>query len=127
MGKTKKPKLMSIDDVSLQTRQNGKVGPILPVFQHAVCHPASLVTSSSAKVESDWGSAGDKVNIDLTISTDHMTYQSVERNKNQVYTTYLAIRDKNTRKTRVVEVNPVVMKPKVTYPTSKNPLLLQKE
>ena len=56
-----------------------------------------------------------------------MTYtNSVQDNfADKFYTTFIAIRNKTTGKTRLVEANEIVLKPEVTYPKSKNPVLLQ--
>ena len=49
-----------------------------------------------------------------------MTYTSlpIEETKDKFYTTFIAIRNKITGKTRLVEANEVVLKPEVVYPKS---------
>ena len=66
-------------------------------------------------------------NIELRLSTESMTYTSIpmEQTRDQFYTTFIAIRNKVTGKTRLVEANEVVLKPEVVYPKSTNPVLLQ--
>ena len=56
-----------------------------------------------------------------------MTYTSlpIEETRDKFYTTFIAIRNKVTGKTRLVEANEVVLKPEVVYPKSTNPILLQ--
>ena len=55
-----------------------------------------------------------------------MKYRSVQgRSGEKYYTTFLAIRNKKTGKTRLTEVNETVLAPVVEYPQSHNPVLLQ--
>ena len=104
------------------------MGPILPSFQHAPCNPAALEESTrSVELSVDWaGPGGGTPNIDLRLTTDHMSYRSIpmEETKDQFYTTFIAIRNKHTGKTRLIEANEVVLKPEVEYPKSTNPVLL---
>jgi len=119
----KKSNLMHIDDVTNQTRQSGKLGPIMPVFQHAPFDPESLIANTTSSLTTVW--EADKPKLDLSINSSNMTYTYVEGEGNPFYTTYVALRNKKTGKTRLIEANQVVMKPKVNYPPTKNPLLLQ--
>jgi len=113
---------MTIDDVTNQSKQSGKLGPIMPVFQHAPCNPEMLVENTTTSLRTSWDS--EKPTLNLTMDSKNMTYESVEGGDNPHYKTYLALRDKKTGKTRLIEANPIVMKPKVTYPETKNPMLL---
>ena len=57
---------------------------------------------------------------DLKLSTDHMTYKnlSLSQTEDPFYTTFVAIRNKTTGKTRLIEANEVVLVPEVTHPRS---------
>jgi len=123
MGKRR----MIIEDVTYQNKSIGKIGPILPSFQHAPCNPDSLVTScQGVEISVDW-SGGPKPAIDVKLSTESMTYKNVvaDNNADKFYTTFVAIRNKETGKTRLIEANEIVLKPDVEYPKSTNPVLLQ--
>jgi len=115
-----------IEDVTIQNKGVGKVGPILPSFQHAPCDPTSLMESTKAcKVTADWPGQTDP-GLVVQVSTDHMTYTSINTSTtNKYYNTFVALRDKNTGKTRLIQANETVLSPKITYPATKNPLLLQ--
>ena len=55
-----------------------------------------------------------------------MKYRSVLDSRGQkYYNTFLAIRNKKTGKTRLTEVNEIVLAPVIEYPKSNNPVLLQ--
>ena len=55
MGKRR----MIIEDVTMQSKEIGKVGPILPSFQHAPCNPESLeANTKSVDLSVDWTQAG---------------------------------------------------------------------
>jgi len=115
-----------IDDVTVQNKGSGKIGPILPSFQHAPFDPVALQTSTnSCKITADWQSQTDP-GLLVQVSTDHMTYtNSNTSSTNKYYNTFIALRDKATGKTRLIQANEVVLSPKVNYPATKNPLLLQ--
>ena len=66
--------------------------------------------------------------MDLELQTDAMKYRNVKPSgepRPKYFTTFLAIRDKNTGKTRLVEANETVLAPVIEYPKSTNPILLQ--
>ena len=57
MGKKKRS--LIIEEVSLASKEQRKVGPILPSFQHGVCDPAGLVSiTRGCSVSADWPEAG---------------------------------------------------------------------
>ena len=50
---------MIIEDVTMQNKEIGKVGPILPSFQHAPCNSESLeANTKSVDLSVDWTQAG---------------------------------------------------------------------
>ena len=58
--------------------------------------------------------------------TETIKYRSVQDKRGEKYfTTFLAIRNKKTGKTRLTEVNETVLAPVVEYPQSQNPVLQQ--
>ena len=129
MGK----KRMIVEDVSYQTKGIGKVGPILPSFLHAACNAHSLVKETkNVDVEVDW-TGGDtdkaKPNIQVKLSTKNMSYagEVTEASRDPYFTTFLAIRNKTTGKTRLIEANEVVLKPVVNHPKSTNEFLLREK
>jgi len=115
-----------IDDVTIQNKGAGKVGPVLPSFQHAPFDPVALQNSTkSCKMSADWPGQSDP-GLMVQVSTDHMTYTNSNTSlTNKYYNTFVALRDKSTGKTRLIQANETVLSPKVNYPSSKNPLLLQ--
>eukprot|EP00090_Calanus_glacialis_P032727 TRINITY_DN54235_c0_g1_i1.p1 TRINITY_DN54235_c0_g1~~TRINITY_DN54235_c0_g1_i1.p1 ORF type:complete len:409 (-),score=140.97 TRINITY_DN54235_c0_g1_i1:50-1276(-) len=117
-----------IEDVTIQNKGVGKVGPILPSFQHAPCDPIALMeTTKDCKVTADWPGQTDP-GLVVQVSTDHMTYTSSNTSRtNKYYNTFVALRDKNTGKTRLIQANETVLSPKIIYPSTKNPLLLQEK
>ena len=68
----------------------------------------------------------DEVALDLELETDTMKYRSVKHSgkpPEKYFRTFLAIRNKTTGKTRLVEANETVLAPVIQYPKSTNPLL----
>ena len=64
--------------------------------------------------------------LDLELVTDELKYRSVPSSRGEkYYKTFLAIRNKQTGKTRLTEVNETVLAPMIEYPKSNNPVLLQ--
>ena len=73
----------------------------------------------------EWASPS-QPSLDLQLETETMKYRSVPASLGEKYfTTFLAIRNKTTGKTRLTEVNETVLAPVITYPESHNPVLLQ--
>ena len=118
---------MIVEDVSVQSKGVGKIGPLLPTFAHAPCNTHSLLSVvKDVGVDVDW--PGDNSpEIAVKLATDNMTYKGTvtKDSKDTYYTTFIAIRNKSTGKTRLIEANNVVLKPEVQYPKSTNPILLQ--
>jgi len=125
MGKRTKAAL-HITEVTRQSQRFGKVGPILTSFHHAPLD-ASCLSSGSPTVNlsvKSW--KDDKPMLDLDVSTPEMTYSNEAAPKaTPHFITYLAIRDKESGKTRLVETNSTVLKPQVSVPESKNPTIKQ--
>jgi len=115
-----------IEDVTLQNKGLGKIGPILPSFKHAPFSSVSLAASTKdCSVTANWPGQTDP-GLEVQLSTDHMTYSSTSNTTtNQYYNTFVALRDKTTGKTRLLQANETVLSPKIKYPSTKNPLLLQ--
>jgi len=115
-----------IEDVTLQNKGIGKIGPILPSFKHAPCSSISLAASTrDCTVTANWPGQSDP-GLEVRLSTDHMTYSSTTNaTTNQYYNTFVALRDKSSGKTRLLQANETVLSPKINYPSTKNPLLLQ--
>ena len=68
----------------------------------------------------------DEVALDLELETDTMKYRSVKHSgkpPEKYFRTFVAIRNKTTGKTRLVEANETVLAPVIQYPKSTNPLL----
>ena len=73
----------------------------------------------------EWSSASQPT-LDLEVETESMKYRSVhDRRGEKYFTTFLAIRNKKTGKTRLSEVTETVLAPVIEYPQSQNPVLLQ--
>jgi len=122
MGKKHKPLIVS--EVFGQSAQSGRVGPVLTTFLHAPCSPSELANS---KVDTDMSVSWkeNSPNIQLSLSTPHLTYNSSKEPVTKYHNTYIAIRNKKTGKARLLEANNVVMVPAVAAPQTTNLLLLQ--
>lgn len=124
MGKKSKV-VLNVSDVTNQSARMGKVGPILTSFHHAPVDVTSLENySPSVAVTASW--KGDTPGLDMHLTTESMMYSGTKDvTKKCPYTTYLAIRDKETGQTTLVETNSLVLTPQVTVPLTKNPTLNQ--
>lgn len=124
MGK----KRLRVVDVTYQKQGLDKIGPILPSFQHAKCEPAALQENTKGcNLSVEWTSPSE-VALDLELQTETMKYRSVKSQgepRAKYFRTFLAIRDKNTGNTRLIEANETVLAPVIQYPKSNNPVLLQ--
>jgi len=115
------------------TRHTGtsKVGPLLPHFSHAPCRPAELVaaqpdiTISTEPPEPAPGGerAGDWPRPSLSLGVGGILYRGGGGSRGD-YSTYLAIRERGSGWTHLVEACPVVLSPQVAAPPTRNPLLL---
>ena len=88
-------------------------------------------------VSVDWGTKEEavpdlqkktEVSLDISIETETNKYVTVKSSKpasQKYFNTFLAIRNKKTGKTRLVEANEVVLTAVVRNPETTNPLLLQ--
>ena len=88
-------------------------------------------------VSVDWGTKEEavpdpqkktEVSLDVSIETETNKYYNVKSSKpasQKYFNTFLAIRNKKTGKTRLVEANEVVLTAVVRNPPTTNPLLLQ--
>ena len=63
----------------------------------------------------------------MSLGSDQMVYSASGQGQESHYVTYLAIRNKETGKTRLVETNSLVLKPVVTPPAARNPTLKQED
>jgi len=120
----KKPKTLIVSEVVRQSARTCRVGPIIASFQHA---PFTSSLPNSV-VETDitvptW--TGDKPNIQMELTTPHMTYTSVGKEGPIYHNTFIAIRNKKTGKTRLIEANETVLAASVEAPQTTNPLLLR--
>ncbi|XP_023334245.1 uncharacterized protein LOC111705804 isoform X3 [Eurytemora carolleeae] len=132
----KKTKEVIISEVS--TCKNGKkFPPVFLSFTHAKCNPEQLNKSQPSVDVKMNGCIEGKVQIGITLKTNHIAYTNTDDDQDSHYTTYLAIRDKSTGKTRLIESLNVMMRPElinmqdrpksVVAPRSTNPLLLKTE
>merc|ERR1719319_518066 len=108
---------LRIADVSRS--RPGRLGPLLAHFQHAPLDPSSL-SSSSPGVHLE--EVGGRVGVKVTSGTT--SYSGTSSSPHM--TTYLAVRDRATGKTRLVEASSVSLAPGVAPPPPSNPMLLEK-
>jgi len=108
---------LRIADVSRS--RPGRLGPLLAYFQHAPLDPSSLSSSSPSVLLEE---VGGRVGVKVTSGT--MSYSGTSSSPNM--TTYLAVRDRATGKTRLVEASSVSLAPGVAPPPPSNPMLLEK-
>lgn len=120
----KKHKSIQVSEVVKQSSQTGKVGPVILNFRHAPFSPFQLANN---QVEADmsvvWKSK--KPNLSLNITTPNMSYHNSQDQVPKYHNTFIAIRNKKTGKTRLIEANGAVMVPTVSAPATLNPLLLE--
>jgi len=117
--------VMNIQDILRHSSSSGKLGPILPSFSHAPCSvPLLAAADPHCSIEVQW--KGDNPQPRLSMNIDGQEYQGTSQPCGP-FTTYLAIRDTATGKTRLVEACPLVLNPQVTAPPSRNPVLLSEK
>jgi len=118
---------MIIDQISSLEPQSDKVSPIFVNFKHAKFNPEQLaqqVCNIDVEVTSN---ARDKPDFNMELKTSNLSYVTSEHCKDPYFDHYIAIRDKETGKTRLIEAVHMTLKPKVTPPKSRNPLLMEDE
>jgi len=123
--KKKSSKALIISDV--RSAKKGKVPPLFLHFKHAKSNVDEIV-NAKPEVEAElveW--KGDKAELDLKFQVNEMKYKNSGDKQDSYYTTYLAIRDKASGKTRLIEAQNMLMKPDVEVPKSTNPVLLRHE
>lgn len=103
--------MMRITDISNHQASQGTVGPLLASFSHAPCSSALVAAARpSCSVTTEWQEDWPKVS--LVMSVEDRQYEAPPTTRG-LFTTYLAIRDKASGRTRLVEALPVVLSPKV--------------
>eukprot|EP00088_Acartia_fossae_P005645 TRINITY_DN1254_c0_g1_i10.p1 TRINITY_DN1254_c0_g1~~TRINITY_DN1254_c0_g1_i10.p1 ORF type:complete len:412 (-),score=76.42 TRINITY_DN1254_c0_g1_i10:72-1307(-) len=119
-----KSKRVHITDISHLEADSTKLPPFLIHFKHAKANPQGMI-ESKPEVKVDLVSrARQKPDFKMELKTSNLAYETSEDRKEEYFDYYIAIRDKATGKTRLVEALNMVLKPKVTPPASKNPVLL---
>lgn len=117
--------VMHIQDILRHSSSSGKLGPILPSFSHAPCTvPLLAAADPQCSIEVEW--KGDKPQPRLSMKIEGQEYQGMSETCGP-FTTFLAIRDTATGKTRLVESCPLVLNPQVTAPPTRNPVLLSEK
>lgn len=82
-----------MDEVMVERRENNKLGPVLPSFQHASClAPALAAATQDCRVTALWGEEGRRPVVGVRLTTDHLTYNSLPPGPQPYYATYLAVR-----------------------------------
>lgn len=124
--KKAKDNLLRIEDISRHSSSSGKLGPILPTFSHAP-HSVNLLLAPAdpqhCSIDAEW--KGDQLKTSLSLKIGGQEYQGTSQPG--YFTTYLAIRDTATGKTRLVESCPLVLNPQVTAPATRNKVLLSEK
>lgn len=72
------------------------------------------------------GFKDNKPSLNLSLVAPELSYVNSDAKQDSYFTTYIAIRNKKTRKTRLIETVSLMMKPQTEAPKSTNPLLLKK-
>jgi len=121
-------KSVFISDVTSMKGARNKIPLVLLNFKHAPADPDSIMENNpSVKLDMEgWNANQKKPDFSLTLKTPHLPFVNTDDKQDTYYTTYLAIRDKHTGKSRLIETVNVLMAPKVEAPASTNPLLLKK-
>jgi len=118
---------MIIDEISSLEPQSDKISPIFVNFKHAKCNPEQLakeIRDINVEVTSH---AKKKPDFNMELTTWNLTYETSEDGKDPYFDHYIAIRDKETGKTRLIEAVHMTLKPKITAPQSRNSLLNVRE
>jgi hypothetical protein len=56
----------------------------------------------------------------VQVSPYHIAYTSSNTSSTKYYNTFVALRDKNTDKTRLLKANETILSLKINYPSTKN-------
>merc|ERR1719309_176753 len=123
--KKKKTKKMIVSDISKCNNSQNTIPPVLLSFSHANCNAQAIANDNDTRIEIELESwNGGQPSLKTTLDTAHISYTSPELKVDPFYTTYIAIREKSTGKTRLIETVRACLRPKVDYPNSTNPLLM---
>lgn len=118
---------MIIDDISSLKPGEEKTPPIFLHFLHASSRPEDIV-NSNVKINVEVNAHKNaKPTFNLELQTPNLSYVTADHSEDQYFDTYIAIRDKASGKTRLVEAINMSLKPKVIPPRSSNPVLLAED
>jgi len=132
MESSKEGKKAIISEVLRQGGRSRRIGPIVVKFEHAELKPESINDFDLPIVEHDFESKneiplGEAPSLKVELKLDGTTYssnaKSVRCNGPQYLRNFLAIRNKKTNKTRLVEVNNVTLGAITSPPSSTNHVL----
>jgi len=118
---------MIIDDISSLKPGEDKTPPILINFVHASVRADELIDSNPVIKVDVKAEKNAKATFNLELETPNLSYVTSEDSQDPYFDTYIAIRNKATGKTRLIEALNMSLKPKVTPPQSRNPVLLEAE
>ena len=130
-----------ISEVLRQGGRKKRVGPILVNFEHGKLNPDAITSFEAPKVSYEFRSLksndeapiGIAPKLDVELQVDEIVYSSNAPSVKQInrpnpyQKTFLAIRNKKTKRIRLVEANTITLGAKVTAPPSTNSLLLEEE
>jgi len=130
-----------ISEVLRQGGRRKRVGPILVNFEHGKLNPDAITSFEAPKVSYEFRSLksndeapiGIAPKLDVELQVDEIVYSSNAPSVKQInrpnpyQKTFLAIRNKKTKRIRLVEANTITLGAKVTAPPSTNSLLLEEE
>ena len=139
MDVNKKVEASKISEVLRQGGRRKRVGPILVNFGHAKLNPDAAKEFEVPNVLYEFKSKNDEVqvgtapNINVNLRLNKIDYSSEAPSVKQInlarpyQTTFLAIRNKKTKRIKLIEANTITLGAKITPPPTSNSVLIEEE
>ena len=141
MDADKRSESSIISDVLRQGGRRKRVGPILVNFGHAKLNPDVIADFESPEVSYEFKSLNknDEVKVgavpklDVNLCLNEINYSSDApsvkqlNNARQFQTTFLAIRNKKTKRIKLIEANTITLGAKIKPPPTSNSVLIEEE
>ena len=141
MDADKRSESSVISDVLRQGGRRKRVGPILVNFGHAKLNPDVIADFESPEVSYEFKSfnKNDEVKVgavpklDVNLCLNEINYSSEApsvkqlNNARQFQTTFLAVRNKKTKRIKLIEANTITLGAKTKPPPTSNSVLIEEE
>ena len=137
----KRTEASTISEVLRQGGRRKRVGPILVNFGHAKLNPEMINQFETPNVSYEFKSmnkdnevkVGAMPKLDINLSLNDINYSSDAPSVKQLnlanphQTTFLAIRNKKTKRIKLIEANTITLGAKTTPPPTSNSVLIEEE